>query len=121
MKRIWKWLGFHRADEMERFILFKAQRNSYMFLVAALLIWSLYESCKVYMEHSRLNPFPCLLLAAAATIQVFSQLLLTRSAVKDDDDSYETGPLTKIVVLVCASVGVMAALIAGLILMGVRT
>ena len=120
MKQIWEKLGFHKADEMERFILFKAQRNSYIFLVIALSIWSLYESCKVYREHSRLNLFPCLLLAAAAMIQTFSQLILTRSAVKDDVDSYETGPLMKFVVLVCAVVGIIASAIAAIVLMGVR-
>lgn len=29
MKKILKRLGFHSADEMERAILFKAQRNAY--------------------------------------------------------------------------------------------
>lgn len=46
---------------------------------------------------------------------------MTRSAVKDDDDSYETGPLVRIVVLACAAAGVLAAAAAALVLMGVRT
>ena len=109
MKGIWKRLGFRRPDEMERFILFKAQRNAYLFLVAALFLWTVYESCRVYIHHSRLNLMPCLLLVGASLIQGFSQLVMTRSAVKDDDDSYETGPLVRIVVLACAAAGVLAA------------
>ena len=109
MNRFWKKLGLRKPDEMERFILFRAQRNAYLFLVAALLCWSLYESCRVYIHHTRLNLLPCLLLGAAALIQSFSQMALTRNAVKDDEDSCETGPLARMVVLACAAAGVLAA------------
>ena len=34
MNRFWKKLGLRKPDEMERFILFRAQRNAYLFLVA---------------------------------------------------------------------------------------
>ena len=121
MKGIWKRLGFRRPDEMERFILFKAQRNAYLFLIAALFLWTVYESCRVYIHHSRLNLMPGLLLVGASLIQGFSQLVMTRSAVKDDDDSYETGPRVGSVGLACAAAGVLAAAAAALVLMGVRT
>lgn len=120
MRRILKRLGLHSPDEMERAILFKAQRNAYLFLVAALLIWSLYESGRVYVCRGRLNLFPCLLLAAAAVIQAFSQLVMTRSAVKDDEDSDETGPMVKIVLLACVVASLAATAAAALVLMSVR-
>lgn len=115
-----KKLRFRKMDEMERHIVYKAQRNSYLFLVGALLVWSMYESCRVYLYHSRLNLLPCLLLVGAAVVQAFSQLILTRNAVKDDEDSCETGPLIKIIVLSCAVAGVIATVIASILLMGVR-
>ena len=121
MKNFLKGLGFRKPDEMERTIVFRAQRNAYLFLVAALVIWSLCESGQVYLHHTRLNLLPCLLLTGAMVVQSFSQLAMTRSAVKDDDDSYETGPLVRIVVLACAAAGVLAAAAAALVLMGVRT
>ena len=40
MKQILGKLRFRKMDEMERHILFKAQRNAYLFLVTALIIWS---------------------------------------------------------------------------------
>lgn len=120
MNRFWKKLGLRKPDEMERFILFRAQRNAYLFLVAALLCWSMYESCRVYIHHSRLNLLPCLLLIAAALIQSFSQLVLTRNAVKDDEDSCETGPLARMVVLACAAAGVLAAAVTAVVILGVR-
>lgn len=120
MNRFWKKLGLRKLDEMERFILFRAQRNAYLFLVAALLCWSMYESCRVYIHHSRLNLLPCLLLIAAALIQSFSQLVLTRNAVKDDEDSCETGPLARMVVLACAAAGVLAAAVTAVVILGVR-
>ena len=120
MSKFRKKLKLRKPDEMERFILFQAQRNAYLFLVIALACWSLYESCRVFVCHSRLNLLPSLLLAAAALIQSFSQLILTRNAVKDDEDSYETGPLARIVVLACAAAGVLAAAAAAVTIMGVR-
>ena len=61
MKQILQRLGFRKIDEMEQYIIFKSQRNAYLFLIAVLFIWSLYESYKVYVYHGRLNLFPCLL------------------------------------------------------------
>ena len=111
MKRIFEKLGLHKMDEMEQHILFKAQRNAYLFLVIALMVWSFYESAQVYLHHSRLNLLPSLLLTAAVLIQSFSQLVLRRNAVKDDEDSCETGPLVKLVLLACviAALAVTAA------------
>lgn len=121
MNRIFKNLGTHPPDEMERAILLKAQRNAYLFLVIALLAWSFYESFQVYTRHTRLNPLPAFLLGAAALIQSFSQLLMTRSAVKDDEDSCETEPLLRLITLVCAAAAVIATAVSAVVLMGVRT
>lgn len=120
MKQILKKLGFRCPDEMEKAIRFKAQRNAYLFLVISLLIWSLYESYKVYTAHSRLNLFPCLLLVITAAIQTFSQLIMTHNAVKHNEDSCETGPLVKIVLLICVIACIMATAAASIILMGVK-
>ena len=75
----------------------------------------------MYIHHTRLNLLPCLLLGAAALIQSFSQMALTRNAVKDDEDSFETAPLLKIIVLVCVTASAIATAGAALLLMGVRT
>ena len=53
MKQILQRLGFRKIDEMEQYIIFKSQRNAYLFLIAVLFIWSLYESYKVYVYHGR--------------------------------------------------------------------
>ena len=60
-----KKLEDHKPDEMEREIIF---------LIAALLVWSFYESYKVYNYHTRLNLMPSMLLAASILIQTFSGL-----------------------------------------------
>ena len=120
MKEIWQRPGFRKTDEMERYIIAKAQRNAYLFLIIALLFCSLYESYKVFVYHSSLNLLPCFLLVAASLIQTFTQLILTRNAVKDDVDSAETEPLFKIIILVCAIAALAATAIAAILLMGVR-
>ena len=120
MPAFWKRLKPHKPDEMERHILFKAQRNSYFFLVAALLAWSLWESCRTFVHHTRPNLLPCLLLVAAALIQSLAQLWLTRNAVQGDEDSYETGPLAKLVFLACVIACALAAAGAAVLLLGVQ-
>lgn len=120
MKEFWQKIRFRKADEMEQYILFKAQRNAYYFLALSLLIWSLYESYQVFTYHGRLNLLPCFLLVVAVNIQTFSQLILMRNAVKDDEDSYETGPLSRIILLLCVVVSIIATAAAVLALMVVK-
>lgn len=120
MKQFLKRLGFHSPDEMEKAILFKAQRNAYIFLVISLVAWSLYESYKVYVYHSRLNLIPCFLLVMAMAIQSLSQFIMTRNAVKDDEDSYETGAIVKVIVLICVIVSIIATVVTAIVLMGVK-
>ena len=116
-----KWRKRRGMDEMERYILFRSQRNAYFFLVAALAVWSFYESWQVYARHTRLNLLPCLLLVGAVLVQSFSQLAMTRRAVQGDEDSCETGPLAKLVVLACALACVAASAGAAVALLCVRS
>ena len=111
---------FHRMDEMERHILLKAQRSAYLFLVAALAVWSFYESWQVYARHTRIDLLPCLLLVGASLVQGLSQMVQTRRAVRGDEDSYETGPLAGIVVLACGAAGLLAAIGTAIALLCVR-
>ena len=120
MKRFLKSLGFHSPDEMEKAILFKAQRNAYIFLVISLVAWSLYESYKVYVYHNRLNLFPCFLLVMTMAIQILSQFIMTRNAVKDDEDSYKTGAIVKVIVLICVIVSIIATVVTAIVFMGVK-
>ncbi|MBD5093927.1 MAG: hypothetical protein HDT26_06515 [Subdoligranulum sp.] len=120
MKRFWKKPDLQGLDEMEKAILFKAQRNAYFFLVAALLLLSLNRSIRVYRYHERLDPLPALLLAAAVLIQTFSQLLMTRNAVKDDEESFETAPLIRIIFFLCVVTVIIATAGAAILLTGVK-
>ena len=113
-------LGFRRMDEMERQIAFRAQRNAYVFLLGALLVWTLYESGLVFARGSTLNPLPCMLLSAACAIQTISQLAMARSAVQDDEDSHETAPLLRLILAVCVVAGVVITLGAAVTMLGVR-
>lgn len=107
MKQLLKKFGYRSPDEMERAISFRAQRNGYIFLLIALLIWALYETA--YAGHSRMNPFPCLLLGVTLLIQTFSQLIMTHCAVKGDADCPDAGPIVAILLLSCAILSMAAA------------
>jgi nitric oxide reductase large subunit len=84
------------------------------------LLWTLYEAHQVFAFDSTLNPIPCILLATASSIQTFSQLIMIRNAVKDDEDSFETSPLLKIIVWICVVVGVIVTIGAAVVIMGVK-
>lgn len=119
MKQLWRKLKFPGADEMQRLIMLKAQRNGYLFLAVALLCWSLWESYGVYARRVPLNLTPCLLLAGAALVQSFSQAALIRRAIEGDEEAGETGRLFAWVLLACAAAGAIAAAGAALLLAGV--
>ena len=86
MKKFFARLGFRKMDEMEQYIAFKAQRNAYLFLILALLGWTLYESWRVFTLNTRLNLIPCMLLMGASLIQNVSQLSMNRKAGTDEEE-----------------------------------
>lgn len=119
MKEFFKKLGFRKMDEMEQYIAFKAQRNALVFLFVALFIWTIYEACKVMVYDTMLNPVPCILLTTASSIQLFSQLVIARNVVKNDEDSFKTSPVTKVAICIGVVVGIVITVGAVMIVMGV--
>jgi len=115
-----KKLKFRKPDEMERLIAFKAQRNGYVFLIAALFVWTMAEGILGLTRQRDLNLLPCYLLCGASLIQTISQLILTRNAVKDDDDSFESRPLFLLILVGLIAVSAIAFAVAAVVLMGVR-
>lgn len=115
MKNFFKKLGFRKMDEMEQFIAFKAQRNALIFLFLALFVWTLYESYKVYAFETKLNLLPCFLLVAAFWVQTISQLVMSRNAVKGDDEYNESSPVLKIILVVFVVAAVIATGVAVII------
>ncbi len=120
MRQLLKKWGIHQPDEMEQAIRFRAQRNAYRFLITMLLAWSLYEGYQADSHRSRVNPLPCALFAAAVLIQMLSQSIMARNAVKDDVDSYETGPLTGLILWGCAAVSLVAVAVAAAAFMCIK-
>ena len=110
MKGFLSRIKLRKPDEMEQYILFRAQCNAYYFLIAALLIWTFYESIHTLTHHTKLNLVPCALLVIATLIQTFTQLILQRNAVKDDDESFETGPFRKMILLILVIVAAAIAI-----------
>lgn len=86
MKSLFKKLGFHKMDEMEKDIALKSQRNALIYVIAALFIWSMYEFYHSITQQVDLNKFPCLLLITTSWVQAFSQLILKRRAIKGDSE-----------------------------------
>lgn len=115
MDQFFRRLKGRSTDEMEQQIAMTARGNAYGFLVAALALWTFWEGWL-----ARPNLLPGALLAGALLVQTFSRLILTRNAVKDDEDSFETGPLQGLVLLTVLVLGVAAAAGGALLLLGVR-
>lgn len=53
-------------------------------------------------------------------VQTLSRLVMTRNAVKDDEDSFETAPLLRLILFICAAAGVIVTIGAVMILTSVR-
>ena len=119
MKNPFKSLLSNKMDEMQSYIVLKAQRGAYLFLVAALFVLSLYNSYRVYAYHERLDLTPCLLLVAASLVQSVSQAVMTRNAVKDDEEADERGPFIRLAVTVCVIAGAVATALTALLIMGI--
>lgn len=116
MKKLFKKLGFHKMDEMEQHIAFKAQRNAFVFLEFALIIWAFYESYKVLAYHTHLNILPSMLATGGLIIQNVSQLIMTHNAVKGDEESPKASPLFK-TVLICIIVSIITLIILNMVIM----
>lgn len=99
MKKLFKKLGFRKMDEMEQSIMFKAQRNAYIFLEIALIAWGLYESYKTLTYHTDLNIFPSMLATTGLLIQNSSQLIMTHNAVKGDEETPKDSTLLRTVII----------------------
>lgn len=110
MKAFFEKLGFHKMDEMEKNIALRAQRNALLYVMVALLIWSLHESFEVYTKNTALNLFPSFLLITTVLVQLFSQLVLQKRAVKGDEEYHDDHPLWKIIVSVVVASAVIVAL-----------
>ncbi len=98
MKKFFNRLGFRKMDEMEQHIAFKAQRNSFVFLLSVLVIWTFYESYQVLAHGTKLNIFPSMVLFASIIIRDVSSLILTHNAVKGDEEAKNASPLFKTII-----------------------
>lgn len=109
---------FHKMDEMERMISYKSQSYAYIFLIVSLFCWTMYESYKVYTYHTSLNILPCFLLVGSSLIQTFSQLVLQRNAVKDDEEYSADSPLLRIILLICTISSLIVSIGTLIVIMG---
>jgi len=120
MKKLLNKLGFRRMDEMEKQINFRAQGIAYIFLILALFIWTTAEGVRGMINKTTFNLLPCLLLSTASLIHNISQQIMIRNAVKDDEESFESSPLFKIILTVFVVIAVCVTIGSFVVIMGVR-
>ena len=118
MKQFFNKIGIHKMDEMEKNISLKAQRNALIYLIVALLVWSLYESYNVHMQNSTINLAPCFLLVSTSFVLIFSQMYLQKRAVKGDDEYKEENPFYKLILAIAIIVGVIVSIGSWLLIAG---
>ncbi|HQL34958.1 MAG TPA: hypothetical protein PLG67_00025 [Bacillota bacterium] len=120
MKSFFLKLGFRKMDEMEKNIALKAQRNALIYVLLALVVWSFYESFKAYSQHTPINSVPSFLLVTTSLVQVFSQLVLQKRVVKDDDEYKDDNPLLKIIIAGAIISAIIVSIGALLIVSGIQ-
>ena len=87
-----KWLekmGFRKMDEMERLIALKAQRNTLVYVVIFLLVWSVGNSLRTLRDHVPLDNTPSLLLSTAVLVLIGSQLYYQHKALSGSEEEKE--------------------------------
>jgi hypothetical protein len=120
MKSLFSKLGFRKMDEMEKNIALKAQQNALIYVLLALAVWSFYESFKAYSQHTSINSVPSFLLVTTSLVQVFSQLVLQKRVVKDDDEYKDDNPLLKIIIVGVILSAIIVSIGALLIVSGIQ-
>ena len=89
MKNWLKKLGFRKMDEMERLIALKAQRNTLLYMVVFLFIWSMGNTLRAVREQVSLDNTPSLLLSTAVLVLIGSQLHYQRKALSGSEEEKE--------------------------------
>ncbi len=110
MKKLFSELGFHKMDEMEKTIALRAQRIALTYSLIVLILWSLYESYKVYIYQTNLNVFPCFLLVSTCWVLIISQAVLKKQAIKDDEEYQKENPTWKFVLAVILTISIIIAI-----------
>ncbi|SDG58727.1 hypothetical protein [Desulfosporosinus hippei] len=119
MKSFFSKVGFHKMDEMEKNIALSAQRNALIYVLLALAAWSFYESFKAYTQYTSINSAPSFLLVTTSLVQIFSQLVLQKRIVKDDDEYKDDNPLLKIIIVGAIISTIIVSIGAWLIVSGI--
>lgn len=89
MKKWLEKLGFRKMDEMERFIALKAQRNTLVYIVIFLLIWSIGNSLRTLRDQVPLDNTPSLLLTTAVLVLIGSQFYYQHKALSGSEEGKE--------------------------------
>lgn len=89
MKKWLEKLGFRKMDEMERLIALKAQRNTLLYMVIFLVLWSLHSSLRTIRAHVPLDNTPSLLLTTAVLVLIGSQFYYRHKALSGSEEEKE--------------------------------
>ena len=82
-----------KMDEMDRNIQLQSQAWGYKAVLLALCAWTLWNSGLAWLDHSRYNPWPAIILGLAVCVQGFTQLVLKRRMIAGDDEYHEPNKL----------------------------
>jgi hypothetical protein len=112
MKKLFMALGFKKADEMEKSIQLKSIRLAWVFTVAVLFVWCLYESLAARADNERLNYLPLILLVSQNLILCLSQLFYRARMTDGEDEEKESrfGKALAIIAIIVVAGAVSAAL-----------
>lgn len=101
MKNLLSTLGIKKMDEMERNIADRAIRYAYLFLIVALMVWTIAESALTMRTHGahRANLLPCMLLVGASLIQSILQLVFRARSTAGDEEYHETWPVGRVLMI----------------------
>ncbi len=92
-----------KMDEMDRKIQLRAEEISYRITLAILSIWTLYNCRQTLVNGEKYNIIPGLVVCLVVSVQSFSQMVMKRKMIDDDEEYREPNKLLW-VILGCLAV-----------------
>lgn len=108
----------NKMDEMDRNIQLRSEEWGYKTVLLALCAWTLYNLFQAFVNGTRLEMMPCLILCLSVCVQWFSQNMMKRTMIAGDEEYQEPNKVVRSAVLAIIIVTVIMSIGAFLYLRG---
>ncbi len=99
-----------KMDEMDRNIRLRSEEFGFKTAVFALAIWTLYESWEYLFNSGSYNSLPTLILLVTLCVQGFSEMVMKRKMISDDEEYKEPNRILWRIIAVIATIAILISI-----------